>query len=55
MRNAVAVRPAAADGREYPLACGRGSRLFLAGYASVKAIVQPRAGDHNSDACLGWP
>jgi hypothetical protein len=30
--------PAAADGREHLLACGRGSRLFLAGYASVKAI-----------------
>lgn len=30
--------PVAADGREHLLACGRGSRLFLAGYASVKAI-----------------
>jgi len=36
--------PAAADSREHPLARGRVPGPFLAGYASVKAMVRPRAG-----------
>jgi hypothetical protein len=50
--------PAAADSREHPLARGRVPGPFLAGYASVKAMVRLRragAGGHNpirARACL---
>jgi hypothetical protein len=50
--------PAAADSREHPLARDRGSRSpFLAGYASVKAMAQPRPGlvAITPDPAWAWP